>query len=132
MAAPRSDDATALVRDAGGTARLDTWLWIAQRASAAVLGLCVAVHLATIILAVRGGLSGAEIVGRVGGSTVWLLFYALFVLALAVHAPVGVRAILRENTRLAPVAVDALCALLGLFLLLAGLDAALALYGADT
>ena len=36
-------------------------LWIAQRASAAVLALCVVVHLATIIYAVRGGLTAAEI-----------------------------------------------------------------------
>ncbi|MBM3384761.1 MAG: succinate dehydrogenase, partial [Betaproteobacteria bacterium] len=41
--------------------RSETLLWVAQRASAAVLGVCVAVHLATMIYAVRGGLSAAEI-----------------------------------------------------------------------
>ena len=36
--------------------RFETRLWLAQRASAAVLALCVVVHLATMIVAVRGGL----------------------------------------------------------------------------
>ncbi|MGH8667795.1 MAG: succinate dehydrogenase [Burkholderiales bacterium] len=71
-------------------------LWIAQRASAVVLALCVAVHLATIIYAVQGGLSAAEILGRTRGNAAWLAFYAVFVLAVAVHAPIGLRSILAE------------------------------------
>ncbi len=71
-------------------------LWIAQRASAAVLALCVMVHLATIVYAVQGGLSAAEILGRTRGSTAWFAFYSLFVLAVAVHAPIGLRAVLGE------------------------------------
>lgn len=78
------------------SARVDAWLWMAQRASAAVLALCVAVHLATIIHAVQGGLSAAEILGRTRGSAGWLAFYAVFVAAVAVHAPIGLRAVLRE------------------------------------
>ena len=54
-----------------------------------VLALCVLVHLATLIYAVRGGLSAAEILGRTHGSSGWASFYALFVLAVAVHAPIG-------------------------------------------
>jgi fumarate reductase subunit C len=69
---------------------------MAQRASAVVLALCVLVHLATIIYAVRGGLSAAEILGRTRGSVGWLGFYSLFVLAVAVHAPVGLRSVLTE------------------------------------
>jgi fumarate reductase subunit C len=76
--------------------RSDTTLWIAQRASAAVLALCVLVHLATIIYAVRGGLSAAEIFARTRGNHAWLTFYAVFVLALAVHAPIGLRAMATE------------------------------------
>ncbi len=78
--------------------RRDARLWLAQRVSAAVLALCVAVHLALIIYAVRGGLSAAEILGRTRGSVVWLGFYLLFVLAVSVHAPIGLRTILRELT----------------------------------
>jgi fumarate reductase subunit C len=78
------------------SARAETVLWMAQRASAAVLALCVVVHLATIIYAVRGGLSAAEILGRTRGNAAWFAFYALFVLAVAVHAPIGLRAVLVE------------------------------------
>lgn len=79
--------------------RQETALWLAQRASAAVLALCVVVHLATIIYAVRGGLSAAEILARTRGSAGWLAFYSLFVLAIAVHAPIGLRTVLLEWLR---------------------------------
>ena len=78
------------------TPRGETLLWIAQRASAAVLALCVVVHLATIIYAVQGGLTAAEILGRTRGNTAWLAFYSIFVLAVAVHAPIGLRSVLME------------------------------------
>lgn len=61
-----------------------------------MLALCVAVHLATVIFAVQGGLSAAEILGRTRGNTAWLAFYLVFVAAVAVHAPIGLRAIFTE------------------------------------
>jgi fumarate reductase subunit C len=76
--------------------RTESLLWIAQRASAVVLALCVTVHLATIIYAVQGGLSAAEILGRTRGSAGWLAFYSLFVMGVAVHAPIGLRSIFIE------------------------------------
>lgn len=76
--------------------RTQVLLWGAQRVSAMVLGLCVLLHLITIIYAVRNGLSAAEILGRTRGSVAWGGFYALFVAAVAVHAPIGVRNILAE------------------------------------
>jgi fumarate reductase subunit C len=75
------------------TYRGETWLWLAQRASAAVLALCVVVHLATIIYAVQGGLTAAESLGGTGGNAAWLAFYSVFVLAVSVHAPMGLRTI---------------------------------------
>ncbi|MBS0338740.1 MAG: succinate dehydrogenase [Proteobacteria bacterium] len=78
------------------SARTQTFLWIGQRASAAVLALCVLVHLCTIIYAVRGGLSAAEILGRTRGNAAWLGFYSVFVFAVAVHVPIGLRSILAE------------------------------------
>lgn len=78
------------------SARAQTLLWVAQRASAAVLALCVAVHLATMIYAIRGGLSAAEILSRTQGNAAWLAFYAVFVLAVTVHAPIGLRSVLLE------------------------------------
>ena len=76
--------------------RGETRLWIAQRASAAVLAVCVIVHLVTIVYAVRGGLDGAEILARTRGNAAWFAFYSLFVLAVTVHAPIGLRAVLGE------------------------------------
>ena len=48
--------------------RLTAWLFVLQRASAAVLALCVLVHLATILYAVRHGLSAQAIVTRMRAS----------------------------------------------------------------
>jgi len=76
--------------------RSETLLWVAQRASAALLALCVLVHLATMIYAVRGGLTAAEILSRTQGNHAWLVFYSVFALAVAVHAPIGLRAVLAE------------------------------------
>lgn len=81
------------------SARLQAGLWLAQRASAAVLGVCVLVHLATMIYAVRGGLTATEILGRTKGNPGWLVFYLVFVLAVAVHVPIGLRAVLIDWTR---------------------------------
>jgi len=77
--------------------RAQVLLWTAQRASAAVLAICVIVHLVTIIYAVRNGLSAAEILGRTRGNVAWAAFYSLFVAAVAVHAPIGLRNFLSET-----------------------------------
>jgi fumarate reductase subunit C len=77
--------------------RAQVLLWGAQRASAVVLAICVFVHLVTIIYAVRNGLSAAEILGRTRGNVPLAAFYALFVAAVAVHAPIGLRTILSET-----------------------------------
>jgi fumarate reductase subunit C len=78
------------------SARSEALLWLAQRASAAVLGACVAVHLVTMIFAIRGGLTAAEILGRTQGNAAWLAFYSVFVLAIVVHVPIGLRAVFTE------------------------------------
>ena len=77
--------------------RAQVLLWAAQRASAAVLAACIAVHLVTIIYAVRNGLTAAEILSRTSGSVFWAVFYAVFVAAVAVHAPIGLRNVLSET-----------------------------------
>ncbi len=77
--------------------RAQVLLWTAQRASAAVLAVCMVIHLVTIIYAVRNGLSAAEILGRTRGNYAWAGFYAIFVAAVAVHAPIGLRSVLAET-----------------------------------
>ena len=78
------------------TPRTQVLLFMAQRASAAILALAVIVHLATMIYAVRNGLTAAEILQRTSGSAGWAIFYGVFVLAVAVHAPIGVRNVMTE------------------------------------
>lgn len=85
-----------------------------------MLAVCVAVHLVTVVYAVRGGLSAAEILARTRGSVGWLLFYGLFVLAVAVHAPLGVRTILREMTPWRGRSLDVAAAAFALFLVAFG------------
>jgi fumarate reductase subunit C len=110
------------------SAKAQTWLWLAQRASAAVLACCVAVHLVTMVYAVRGGLSAAEILARTRGSSAWFAFYAVFVLAVSIHAPIGLRAVISEWLRWRGRSLDAVLAGLGVVFLCIGLRAALAVF----
>ncbi|PZP62097.1 MAG: succinate dehydrogenase [Azospira oryzae] len=80
------------------SARAETVLWLAQRVTGALLSVLVAVHLATMIYAVQNGLTAAEILGRTRGSPGWATFYGLFVVAVAVHAPIGLRNVIAEWT----------------------------------
>lgn len=84
--------------DAASASRLELWLFVAQRASALVLAPLVLAHLGLIVYAVQGGLTAAEILSRTRGSGFWASFYGLFVVAAAIHAPIGLRTILREMT----------------------------------
>jgi len=102
------------------SSRSQVLLWVAQRASAAVLALCVVVHLATMIYAVRHGLSAAEILSRTHGNYVWLAFYATFVAAVAIHAPIGLRTIAGEVIGWRGAAVDVAVLALGILLALWG------------
>ena len=108
--------------------RSQTLLWMMQRASAAVLGICVLVHLATMIYAVRGGLSAAEILGRTQGSVAWLAFYTLFVLAIVVHVPIGMRAVLGEWLGWRGRSRDLALVLFGMILAWSGMRAVLGVF----
>lgn len=109
--------------------RTEVLLWGAQRVSAMVLALCVAVHLLTMIYAVRSGLSAAEILGRTQGSVAWFTFYAVFVAAVAVHAPIGLRTIIGEMTGWRGRGLDALTAITGLGIAAWGVRAVFAVFG---
>ena len=75
---------------------MTVWLYIAQRASAMVMAPLVIGHLAVMIIAVQNGLSAEEILNRTKGSAFWGAFYSLFVVAVAVHAAIGLRTIAAE------------------------------------
>ena len=104
-------------------------LFALQRLSAKVLAPLVVVHLVLILYAVHGGLSAAEILGRTQGSVAWGGFYALFVIAVAIHAPIGVRNIVREWTRWRGRSLDAASVVLAFTLLALGLRAVMAVVG---
>lgn len=106
---------------AAAIAQARRWYW--QRISAMVLGLCVLVHLAVLIYAVRGGLSAAEILGRTRGNWGFAAFYSVFVVACAVHVPVGLANIAQEWWRLEARYALWLARAFAVLLLVAGLRA---------
>ncbi len=75
-------------------------LYMLQRVTALLMAPLVLGHIGVMIYAVQGGLSAAEILGRTQGSVFWFSFYGLFVLAVSVHAALGLRTILHEVTGL--------------------------------
>jgi fumarate reductase subunit C len=108
--------------------RTQVLLWTAQRASAVVLAVCVLVHLVTVIYAVRNGLSAAEILGRTRGSIGWAVFYAVFVAAIAVHAPIGLRSVLSESINWRGAGLNTAMAVVGVALALWGFRAVYAVF----
>ncbi len=110
---------------------LQAKLWYAQRISAMVLGICVAVHLVIIFYAIRGGLSAQEILGRTQGNVPFAIFYEIFVLACFVHAPTGMANILQETFPKSGIAKPVASAL-GLFILVLGSTAVVGLYTGGT
>lgn len=103
---------------------------MAQRATAVVLALCVVVHLATIIYAVRGGLTAGEILARTRGSLAWGAFYSVFVIAAAVHGAIGLRTIAAEWLGFRGDAAEVAMTIIGVALTIMGLRGVVAVVGA--
>lgn len=111
------------------SARREVAFWVAQRATAVVLALCVAVHLATIIYAVRHGLGATEILARTRGSLAWGAFYSTFVVAAAVHGAIGLRTIAGEWLGWRGQSAELATTVVGFLLTIAGLRAVAAVVG---
>lgn len=112
------------------SARGQQHLWVAQRVTAMILAVAVVVHLATILVAVRGGLSAAEIIGRTRGSEAWLGFYAVFALAAGLHGAIGLRGIAAEWLGWRGRGFDLAWLGIGLLTAIFGIRAAMGLYAA--
>lgn len=95
-------------------------LYMAQRLSAMVMAPLVLGHLAVMVYAIQGGLSTAEILGRTQGSVLWFLFYGSFVLAVSIHAAIGLRVIVHEATGLRGTGLEAFTYGTGIVLLIMG------------
>ncbi|MBD3624786.1 MAG: succinate dehydrogenase [Rhodobacteraceae bacterium] len=105
---------------------LDLRLYMAQRLSALVMVPLVLGHIAVMIYAIQGGLTTAEILSRTQGSLGWALFYGLFVLAVSIHAAIGLRVIVFETFGLRGAGLGVLTWAVGLGLLYLGARAVLA------
>ena len=101
-------------------------LYTAQRVTAMILAPLVFIHLGLILYAVSDGLTADEILSRTRGNLAWAAFYILFVLSAAVHAPLGLRNILREWLGLRGRMVDFALVLFAILLAGLGLRAVMA------
>src|SRR5215813_2816553 len=95
-------------------------LYVWQRLTAALMVPLVLVHVAVIFYATRKGMTAADILARTRGSITWASFYGAFVVAVAIHAAIGVRNMLTEWSPLEDRGAGILAAVFGLLLLALG------------
>ena len=98
-------------------------LYVWQRGTAALMLPLLLVHVAVIFYATRKGMTAADILARTRGSIVWASFYGLFVVAVAVHASIGVRNVLTEWSPLRDRGAGWFAVVFGFLLLMLGLRA---------
>ena len=101
-------------------------LYVWQRATAAIMAPLVLIHIAVIFYATRHGVSAADILARTRGSIAWASFYGLFVLAVSIHASIGVRNVLTEWSPLKDRSAGIFASAFGALLLLLGARAVVA------
>lgn len=102
---------------------LDMRLYMLQRLSALVMAPLVVGHIAVMIYAIGGGLSAAEVLGRTQGSIGWMMFYGTFVVAVSIHAAIGLRVVLAETIRIGRLPLNLFSWAVCLVLLYMGLSA---------
>jgi len=105
---------------------LDLRLYMLQRVSALIMAPLALGHIAVMIYAVQGGLSAGEILARTEGSFAWGLFYGTFVVAVSVHAAIGLRVIAAETLKIRGMQLALLGWAVFLVLLVMGLEAVFA------
>ena len=71
-------------------------IYLLQRISAMIMAPLVLLHLGVMIVVIQGGRDSAEILSRTRGSLFWGSTYGLFVLAVSVHAAIGIRVVMFE------------------------------------
>ena len=102
--------------------------YLIQRISGVVLAILLFTHLLTVVYAVNDGLTVSEITARLQDSTVWFVFYGLFVLAAVTHSMIGIRNILLEMAPFHRRVVDTLVLLYIIISLYFGLQAMMAFW----
>jgi len=101
-------------------------LYMLQRLTALIMAPLTLGHIVVMIYAIQGGLSTAEILSRTQGSIWWLLFYGSFVVAVSLHAAIGLRVIVHEMLGLKRLALNVFTLVISLLLLFMGARAVLA------
>lgn len=99
---------------------LDVRLYLAQRITAMIMAPLVLGHLAVMIYAVQGGLTASEILARTQGSIAWGAFYGLFVIAVSIHAAIGLRVLVHEYLQVRGAALGLFTAAAALIFLFMG------------
>ena len=98
-------------------------LYVWQRATAALMAPLILLHVAVIFYATRRGMTAADILARTRGSVLWASVYGVFVIAVAIHAAIGVRNVLIEWSPLRERSAGMFAMAFGAALLLLGLRA---------
>jgi len=108
---------------------MENLLFFLQRVTALILAPFVLIHLIVILYAVRGGLTAADILSRTESNFWWISFYAIFVLAVSIHAAIGLRRVLIEWLKIKGFAVNLVSLLIAILLLTLGMRAVVAVGG---
>lgn len=95
-------------------------LYLAQRITAMIMAPLVLLHLGVMVYAIQGGLSSSEILGRTQGSFFWGLIYGLFVVAVSIHAAIGIRVVIHEWFGIKKSTLDNLTAGIAFILMIMG------------
>ena len=99
---------------------MNVWLYLAQRLSAIIMIPLVLGHVVLIIIAVRNGLTASEILARTQGSAFWAAYYGTFVLAVSIHAAIGLGTVASETFRWRGPSLNLAMLAVGVLLLLMG------------
>jgi len=86
------------------------------------------IHLITIMIAVQGELTVAEIVARVRNHLVWGVLYGIFIFTAILHATIGLRNIISEMSNLNEKLIGIMVSLYALSSLLLGFFALRAIW----
>lgn len=80
----------------------------------------VLIHLGVMVYAIQGGLTSSEILGRTQGSFFWGLIYGSFVIAVSIHAAIGLRVVIHEWFGVKQSALNLITIVIAIVLLLLG------------
>ena len=105
-------------------------LFLAQRVTAAILAFVVVGHLSMIIAAEHAGLTAGALLARTHHNAALFGFYALFVIAAGIHAPIGLRNVITEWSPWRGRSLDLAMAVFALTIFALGLRAVFAVYSA--